>query len=49
MKLLKSFDELNNENKDTEDKTDKPTPLLTETGYILIDYINLKHPVIVKK
>jgi carboxyl-terminal processing protease len=50
MPLLKNFDELNNENKkDTEDKDNMPTPLLTETAYILMDFINIRHPVIVKK
>jgi carboxyl-terminal processing protease len=49
MEPLKNVDELNNGDEDSEDKTDKPTPLLTETGYILVDYLNLKHPKIVKK
>jgi len=51
MALLKSVDELDSENKEKQDadnKDDKPTPLLTETAYILIDYINLKQPKIVK-
>ena len=50
MEPLKSVDELDNGDEDEEgSKDDKPTPLLTETGYILIDYLNLKHPKIVKK
>jgi len=51
MALLKSVDELDSENKEKQDadnKDDKPTPLLTETAFILIDYINLKQPKIVK-
>jgi len=51
MTPLKSVDELDSENKEKQDadnKDDKPTPLLTETAYILIDYINLKQPKIVK-
>jgi len=48
MELLKSVDELDND-EDEKDKDDQPTPLLTETGYILIDYLNLGSPKLVKK
>jgi len=51
MEPLKSVDELDNdeEKEDKKDKNDEPTPLLTETGYILIDYLNLRSPKLVKK
>jgi len=50
--LLKSIDELDKDKDDDnneKDKDDKPTPLLTETAHILIDFMNLKQPELVKK
>jgi len=57
--LLKDIKELEKESeeknknkdnhKDKKDDKDEPTPLLTETGYILIDYIHLNQLNLVKK
>lgn len=54
MDLISSLDELDNAIKDNEEdipphedeekKEDTPTPLLTETGNILIDFLNLNYP-----
>ncbi len=48
---LKSIDELDKDkgdNNNEKDKENKPTPLLTETAHILIDFMNLKQPELVK-
>ncbi|RDH81713.1 MAG: tail-specific protease [endosymbiont of Galathealinum brachiosum] len=53
MELISSLDELDNaigdsseevESEDTDKEKDGPTPLLTETGNILIDFLSLSHP-----
>ncbi|VAW56533.1 Tail-specific protease precursor [hydrothermal vent metagenome] len=53
LKLIKNLDEFNksignvdddDQNAKEEKKKDGPTPLLTETGHILVDYLNLMHP-----
>ncbi len=53
LELVKNIDELNKSISDTDEgedeepeekKEDGPTPLLTETGNILIDYLNLINP-----
>jgi len=49
IKALEKEAEKKDEDKDNEKKKDEPTPLLTETGHILIDYIHLKQPKLVKK
>ncbi len=59
LELISSLEELDDpisdtdEDADTEQKDDKkddgPTPLLTETGNILIDLLNLNYPRMVKK
>ena len=55
MPLITSLEELDNKIEDSEEvtvaddeleKKDGPTPLLTETGNILVDFLNLNHPVI---
>jgi len=55
MTLITSLEELDNKIGDNEEdsnpedeskKDDGPTPLLTETGNILVDFLNLNHPVI---
>ncbi len=57
MKLITSLDELDNAIKDGEEeidaeeekKKDGPTPLLTETGNILVDFLNLNYQNIATK
>lgn len=58
LKLISSLDEIedklvDDENSDQltddKDKSDGPTPLLTETGNILIDFINLNYPAVAQK
>ena len=53
--LISSLEELDtpesdseNENDSAEDKIKGPTPLLTETGNILVDFLNLNHPQIAR-
>jgi carboxyl-terminal processing protease len=52
--LLKSVDELEKNKDDNEkdmkkEKDEKPKPLLMEAAYILIDFMNIQHPTLVKK
>ncbi len=52
--LLKDIKALEKEQEDKDksddkDKKDEPTPLLTETGHILVDYIHLEQPKLVKQ
>ena len=58
LKLITSIDELEDKVDDSNEslseaeedkKDDSPTPLLTETGNILIDFINLNYPKIARK
>lgn len=58
LKLISSLDEIEDKLVDDEiseqltddaEKSDGPTPLLTETGNILIDFINLNYPAIAQK
>jgi len=58
MELISSLEDLDNAIKDGEENAghenedkekDGPTPLLTETGNILIDFLNLNHPNIANK
>ena len=56
MDLISSLEDLDNAINDGEEeaghednKKDGPTPLLTETGNILIDFLNLNHPNIANK
>jgi len=51
LELISSLEEIGNVIKDDEEevepedkKEDGPTPLLTETGNILVDFLNLNHP-----
>jgi len=50
--VLKSIEELDKDKDDSKNKKDKdkkPKPLLTETAHILIDFMNLNQPKLVKK
>ncbi len=50
LKNIKELEKVNEEkNKDKPEDNDEPTPLLTETGHILVDYINLTQNNLVKK
>ena len=55
MPLLKDIKELEkiaeekDKDSDKKEESDEPTPLLTETGHILVDYIYLNQPSLVKK
>ncbi len=54
---ISSLEELDNpihvnnevDTEEVDKKENGPTPLLTETGYILVDFINLNYPSLVKK